>query len=57
MTRRAPIHQADIERVEAMVSEAERSFAKQPKAMWSDRTYLAPKDAAVLRRLLSGVFA
>jgi hypothetical protein len=57
MTKRATFSQADIERVEAMVSEAERSFAKQPKAMWSDRTYLAPKDAAVLRRLLTGMLA
>lgn len=37
----------------ALVTEAERAFAGQPKALWSDRTYLAPKDARVLRELIA----
>lgn len=39
-------------RLEALVSEAERAFRNQPKALWSDRTYLAPKDAKMLREML-----
>lgn len=41
-----------LARLTALVTEAERAFAGQPKALWSDRTYLAPKDARVLRELI-----
>lgn len=40
------------DRVQALVEEAERSFRTAPKALWSDRTYLAPKDAKALREWL-----
>lgn len=42
-----------VKRLEVLVSEAERAFRGQPKALWSDRTYLAPKDAVALRELLT----
>lgn len=45
---------ADWARIEALVMEAENAFRRQPKALWSDRTYLAPRDAAVLRALCDG---
>jgi hypothetical protein len=48
---------APLDRLEALVAEAERAFAGQPKALWSDRTYLAPKDARALRDLLTAVGA
>lgn len=49
--------EAPVARLETLVTEAERAFAGQPKALWSDRTYLAPKDARVLRDLLTEVGA
>lgn len=42
-----------VARLEALVTEAETAFRRQPKALWSDRSYLAPKDARALRELLS----
>jgi hypothetical protein len=39
--------------LDRLVTEAENAFQRAPKAMWSDRTYLAPKDAAKLKAMLS----
>lgn len=38
--------------LERLIAEAESAFSHRPKALWSDRTYLAPKDAAKLKQLL-----
>lgn len=46
-----------LDRLEALVAGAERAFAGQPKDLWSDRTYLAPKDARALRELLTDLAA
>lgn len=40
-------------RLDALVSEAERAFRNQPKALWSTRTYLSPIDTKMLRDLLT----
>lgn len=45
----------DIDGLMGLVVEAERAFQSKPKALWSDRTYLAPKDVPRLRALLARV--
>lgn len=44
-----------IAHLESVTAEAERAFANRPKALWSDRTYLAPKTAKALRAVLSEI--
>jgi hypothetical protein len=44
-----------LDSLEALVSEAENAFAGQLKALWSDHTYLSPKDARALRGLLTSL--
>ena len=44
---------SEIARVlEPLLAEAEMSFATTPKALWSTRSYLAPKDVTAIRAAL-----
>lgn len=45
----------DLAKLDALVTEAEAAFTRTPNALWSNRTYLAPKDAVRLRALISRI--
>ncbi len=44
-----------LDRLTALVDEAQKAFTGQPKALWSDRSYISPKDAAALRTLATEI--
>lgn len=47
--------EGEITRLEKITAEAEGAFRRAPKALWSDRTYLAPDDAKALRVVLDHI--